>query len=85
MNGLFTMYKNMIGTNECQILQIFSTLSFLLLLLMVWSYDAQGSSVAEDIDVIVITGVADPADQYTYRLEEFTVPDGTGALYVEFD
>jgi hypothetical protein len=69
----------------CRNLQIFSTLTFLYLLLLVWCYDARGSSVNEDIDVIVITGVADPANQYTYRLEEFTVPDGIGALHVEFD
>jgi len=66
-------------------LQINSTMPLALLLLMVLSSGAQGSSVTEEIDVIVINGVAETADQYTYRLEEFRVPDGIGALHVVFD
>lgn len=38
-----------------------------------------------DIREINITGKVQPDDQYTYRLEEFQVPEGTGALQVEFD
>ena len=29
--------------------------------------------------------MAQPEDQYTYRLEEFEVPEGIGALQVDFD
>lgn len=38
-----------------------------------------------EIQEITITGTVQPGDQYTYRLEEFDIPDGTGALHVEFD
>lgn len=37
------------------------------------------------IQTIVIHGVAQPSDQYSYRLEEFIVPDGIGAMEIEFD
>ena len=40
---------------------------------------------SNEIQVITITGSVLPGDQYSYRLEKFTVPDGTGALQVEFD
>lgn len=64
--------------------QIISILFLPLFLVLVFSCGDDRSST-EEIDVIVISGVAEPADQYTYRLENFTVPDGIGALNIEFD
>lgn len=38
-----------------------------------------------EIQEIKIKGNVEPDDQYTYRLEEFDVPEGVGALHVTFD
>jgi len=46
---------------------------------------AKASNVDIEIKEITITGMAQPEDQYTYRLEEFEVPVGIGALQVDFD
>lgn len=61
------------------------TLSFTLLLIFFYNNQLCGYSLSDDIEVVVIKGIAQPNDQYTYRLEEFIVPEGTGAVEVEFD
>ncbi len=38
-----------------------------------------------ETQIINITGKVQPEDQYSYRLEDFEVPEGTGAIHVEFD
>lgn len=64
-----------------------SLLILLLTLFLLFLYDTHtdGHSHQNNIEVVVINGVAQPSDQYTYRLEEFIVPEGTGAIEVEFD
>ncbi|NBC67061.1 MAG: hypothetical protein GVY07_15565 [Bacteroidetes bacterium] len=43
------------------------------------------SNAQNYIQTITITGQATPEDQYSYILEGFEVPKGTGALNIEFD
>lgn len=52
---------------------------------MLGGFWTDAGAASEEVQVITINGVAEPADQYTYRLEEFRVPEGTGALEIAFD
>lgn len=62
-------------------------LSFWLAIFTIFLFASQadGYSLTNDIEVVIIKGVVQPDDQYTYRLEEFTVPESTGTIEVEFD
>lgn len=61
------------------------TLLLTLFLIFLSDNRAEGHSIPDNIEIVVIKGIAQPNDQYTYHLEEFIVPEGTGAIEVEFD
>lgn len=46
---------------------------------------SNAQSTTTVIQEVIIKGQVHPDDQYTYRLEEFQVPESTGALQIEFD
>lgn len=68
----------MIYSNKDQ--RIFFSLLMLLLISIPGAATAQN-----EIQEIHIQGSVQPGDQYTYRLEPFQVPEGVGAIDVEFD
>lgn len=80
--NFFPVQLSEIFENKSKIVLLKVILASAVLLLFVHS---KVGFVQSDIQEITITGVAHPLDQYTYRLEEFEVPEGTGALHVEFD
>jgi len=62
-----------------------SLILFLILLTWPLFYQNYAFSGPSDIREIIITGTVHPDDQYSYRLEEFEVPEDIGALQIEFD
>src|SRR5690625_1966271 len=70
--------------------RIMHSIYFLLLLLLAAfpgepaTAQTTGRESAEP-ETVIISGVATPRNQYTYRLEPFSVPAHTGRIEVEFE
>ena len=85
MSSLFTMYLIMLNKILSCKRQILPVLLLPILGFILFGFRVDGPAAIEEVEIIVISGVAEPDDQYTYRLEEFAVPEGTGAIEVKFD
>ena len=48
-------------------------------------YGSDGPVESDTLTRMVIEGQAEPSDRYTYRLESFQVPEGTGQLNIAFE